>query len=214
MRAVVAVALLSTLTLAGCSNGQDDSSPTPSSGSSSSGSASASATAAACQDDTFAPAAKVHVGGTTTEILYVARVAVAPSGKISGTGLDRDTLVHPGIRLTEPAGTPLPADVRHQVAAVLDGYPTTPLKQGRATPWEVSNRGRTNRSYLVFNPGKVTSGTWRATACGAPVNDGSQVVTLRGRWTSAKVQQQLYVTGCKLRYGTAIEREGARQACL
>ncbi len=71
-------------------------------------------------------------------------------------------------------------------AAVLGSHGVDPddLPAERVFTRLLRNDDRRNRQYVLYVPARRISGTWTETRCGAPYNDGTEVVRLRGTYST------------------------------
>jgi hypothetical protein len=146
-------------------------------------------------------------------VLYGLFYALAPASSVAFTSdLGRVDPVRLRVRVTR--GGPVQADERDAIlslagAEVVDGdVPAT-----RPISHRLTNRTRRTQSYLLYRGARALTGRWRARRCGAPYNDGREVVTLTGTFRTVGPPGRLRLTACGRVEEGLLARRAARRAC-
>ncbi|MDP2771911.1 MAG: hypothetical protein Q8O61_00020 [Nocardioides sp.] len=139
--------------------------------------------------------AKEVTGGRAVAV-YAAGRHLPPDGIWEGTEIlvrfDRAP-----VEVTSTSG-PVPADIRRSVldsVGVAWGKNGPPEESG-PHPFSLHNDTSQNRTYVIYRGAELLSGTWSAERCGAPYNDGTEIVRMTGEFTTLTPIRSAQVHPC------------------
>jgi hypothetical protein len=153
--------------------------------------------------------AKEVTGGRAVAV-YAAGRHLPPAGIWEGseilTRFDRVP-----IEVTSTSG-PVPADIRRSVldsVGVAWGKNGPPQESG-PHPFSLRNDTSSNRTYVLYRGAELLSGTWSAERCGAPYNDGTEIVKMSGEFTTLTPVRSTQIYPCGAEPSDKYDRAASR----
>lgn len=226
---VISGSLLAGLFLSGCGAGDRDGTSAPLIGESSPGSRSSSSSSSAsvepatdvsgdCTVPGFTSSTRITVTDLKPAVVYARSYTLPPGGSVHTVGLapaERLDYVPIGTRAAADSARLSDADrddvLRSGGGEVRGGR----IKERVLVPVRIANHTQGNRSYLVYRGAMAESGSWKLRVCGAPYNDGSRVITVRGTFDSIGPLGPVRTAACGVvsAHANVIQRHAARRAC-
>lgn len=115
------------------------------------------------------------------------------------------------IKVTSTSG-PVPTDLRRSVldsVGVVWGKGGPPEESG-PHPFSLRNDTSRNRTYVLYRGAELLSGTWSAERCGAPYNDGTEILKMTGEFTTLTPIRSMQVYPCGAKPSDKYDRAAMR----
>ncbi|MCD4526074.1 hypothetical protein [Nocardioides sp. cx-173] len=150
-----------------------------------------SSEAVPCTVAGFSPEEKTVLHRRSAVVLYAATHEMSPGTAASGKEMLSRYDLAP-VRVTS-SSSEVPEELRRAVlGAAGPAWPRSgPPQESGPFSYDVSNDTANQfRRFVRYQGAGALHGSWSATRCGAPYNDGSQVVRLTGKFSTVSVPQR------------------------
>lgn len=153
--------------------------------------------------------AKKVTGGQAVAV-YASGRGMAPGSTSSGTDVLGLFDLTP-MRVTSPLGE-VPAEIRRSVTESVGGawLPRGLPEQSGPHEFSLRNDSSRNQVYVLYRGAELLKGTWSAERCGAPYNDGTEVLKMSGKFSVLTPVRRLRVYDCGVEPADKYERAASR----